>query len=177
MSCKTARMVGLVGSLALVHMLPAHVCLADTIIISSTDPSLTPGIPADELELLDLGIDPGSFVFTGNTQYDFKGLENLQIISGSFNSVDNSIVVGTTQAVVTMGDVTMGDVTIGDVTIGDSFSSTSAPTSTTPEPGGLALCAAGLAFLMGLRLRPTAVPAPVFRKGPGTALQKAPRPG
>jgi hypothetical protein len=66
----------------------APLCSADTVIIAPTDPPMTPGAPTDQLVLSDPGQDAGSSVFTENTQYDFSGLQNLQVIGGVDNSED-----------------------------------------------------------------------------------------
>ncbi len=108
------------------------VCLAGDV----TD---APGTPVDSLDLLDLGINPDFFLFTGNTMYDYNGTYELDIVGvGADPSTITSLEGLTIQQVL----VILGDSGGTDTAGGDALQPSS------PEPATSALCLAGsLTFL------------------------------
>jgi len=123
-----------------------QVCAADEIVASSSSAAISPGLPADELELLDLGIDPSSFLFSANTEYNFNGIETLNIVSGMGPNINLEV----HNTLVTFGDS-------GNVV---SISNSSSP-SAAPEPATVWLCLFAVTFLLvrGHLNRKTAVQA------------------
>jgi hypothetical protein len=117
---------------------------ADTILGISGSEMVSPGTPVDTLELLDLGIDPNSFLFTGNTFYYYNGTYQVEVIGAEVNpSVTNSLDGTNIQEVLlTIGDP--GNSTGPPVTDSGDLVSSEAVPSAVPEPAftgtvGLAL--------------------------------------
>jgi hypothetical protein len=134
---------------------------ADTIVAVSASQTISPGIPADELELEELGIDPNLFLFTGNTMYGNNGVAQLEIIADNVDpSSAASLNSSATQTLITLDD--SGNVVgvSGSSLNGNSMTVESQASSSVPEPS------TGLLFITGLLLvavgfrRATKAPAP-----------------
>jgi len=136
----TVLIVGFLGAVA---------CPADTIVDGSS---------LNESELLSLGFDPSGFLFTGNTMYDYNGIDELTIIEADINPLNTTTLAGvpTVSATVIIADQDTGD----SVLPGESNSALD-----TPEPataGLMALAAAAGFTLLFKRARaPQRLPAKV----------------
>jgi len=117
----------------------AQACLADTIIDGSS---------LNDQELLNLGIDPAAFLFTGNTMYDFNGVDELNIIAAEINPLTTSTLTGPVQSVT----VQLADSSSAN----PAFTAESNSNSDTPEPGTVVMLALGALalFVLGRRWLP-----------------------
>ncbi len=115
------------------------VCKADSI-VSVAPAAGSPGTSLDALELLDLGIDPGSFLFTGNMLYDLAGQNQLDIIGADIDPSTTTSLDGvtTTNVILTFSD--SGSVTSNTL----SGSESSGVQPSTPEPATWMLLATAL---------------------------------
>jgi hypothetical protein len=115
---------------------------------------MSAGTPIDSLELLDLGIDPDSFLFTGNTMFDYDGLYELEIIAANVDPSTTTSLAGIPiqEILVILGD---------SGSLGQNGGTSALPN--VPEPSTVALCIAGCLLIIGYRVR-------VYRIHPGHAL-------
>jgi hypothetical protein len=83
-----------------------------------------------------LGIDPDFFLFTGNSSYDYNGTYQVQVIGADIDPAKSTTLEGVTTSQVLL------TIDQGGSTVANNFSSAVTP-GAAPEPGSLALCAAG----------------------------------
>jgi len=115
----------------------AHACLAETIVEGSS---------LDEQELLNLGIDPAAFLFTGNTMYDFNGIPELNIIAADINPLTVSTLTGVTIESVT---IQLADLSSGDSALSGQTNSN----ADAPEPATWGILALGILGILVLGWR------------------------
>jgi hypothetical protein len=101
----------------------------------------SPGSPQDlvnllDVNLLDLGFNPAAFLFTGNTMYDYKGEDLLNIIAAEVDPATTNSLEG-----VPVQNVTINLDSGGALAGGSSQEGI-------PEPGTLGLFAAGSALIL-----------------------------
>lgn len=129
MSNQSAVRISMVLMLALGCV---RTCPADTILDGST---------LDESELIELGIDPSAFLFTGNTMYDFNGTDELNIIGAEIDPLTTQMLEGVpTQSII----VELDNQGSGGSAVLDSNNAGSDNSETDlPEPSAAALVLAG----------------------------------
>jgi hypothetical protein len=120
-------------------------CPADTVVTNSAaDDTMSPGTPIDSLELLDLGIDPNLFLFTGNTMFDYDGIYELEIIAANVDPSTTASLAGVPvqQTLVIIGD-----------SGGAPQNSQLQALPNILEPSTVALCIAGCLLIVSYRIR------------------------
>ena len=118
-----------------------------------------PGTPIGDLDLLDLGINPDFFLFTGNTMYDYNGIYQLDIIAAGIDPSSVTSLGGLTieQVLIILGDT--GSPWDLDVTTPDGtttvVSTSQSPVAPEPETVGLGVVGALtlLACKRGMKLK------------------------
>jgi hypothetical protein len=128
----------------------AGICQGATITQVPATVSVETGIQAGELELEYLGFDPSAFFFfTGNTEYDYNGAYELQIIAAALNPAGATSFAGVTTHEVTFVIDDAGNISERTGVQGQIQ-------AIVPEPDSALLMAAGLT--LALLLIPYALP-------------------
>jgi MYXO-CTERM domain-containing protein len=137
----------------------AHLCPADTILTASPSETVSPGTPVDALELMEPGIDPNLFLFTGNTMWDYNGIYQLEIIGADIDPSQTDTLDGVPawETLINLGDGT-GD---GSGTASNSDMSSQAGV---PEPASFGFGLLGVLLLAARRRSAGKVPVAAFSK-------------